>query len=83
MCQVRQVAGAAHMEPLPDQRQPSHTRHQRLRQLPHLLLHRDQVQRSANIFSPLTVLTLFTIYGLTSNTNVLIILFLPPMTELY
>ena len=49
MCQVRQVAGAAHMEPLPDQRQPSHPRHQRLRQLPHLLLHRDQVQRSGNI----------------------------------
>ena len=51
LSQVRQVAGAAHLEPLPDQRQPPHPRHQRLRQLPHLLLHRDQVQRSANILA--------------------------------
>ena len=43
------MAGAAHLEPVPDQRQPSHPRRQRLRQLPHLLLHRDQVQRSGNI----------------------------------
>ena len=72
------MAGAAHLEPVPDQRQPSHPRRQRLRQLPHLLLHRDQVQRSGNILADdvalsQLVLTLFTIYGLTSNTNVLII----------
>ena len=45
------MAGAAHLEPVPDQRQPSHPRRQRLRQLPHLLLHRDQVQRSGNILA--------------------------------
>ena len=43
---MQSLADPTLLEPLPNQRQSPPSRHQRLHQLPHLLLHRQKVQGS-------------------------------------